>query len=101
MNMQIVGNADVVGPEVMPRKRTQCCKRLSNGTWRAWRVGVLRVTDDAQKTVLRDRACSETSLANAGEPFVCQIVLHVRRVDERNQNIDVQQECRHGCSSRS
>jgi len=99
--MHIVGDADLVRPEVMPWQRSHRCKRRSHRTWRTWRVRVLWVTDDPQKAVLCDRARSEAPFANAGEPIVSLIVLHVGWVDERDQDVDVEQECRHGCSSRS
>ena len=59
------------------------------------------MANNPQKTILGDGACSEAPLSGAREPIVSLIVLHVRWVDKRNQDVDVQEERRHGCSSRS
>jgi hypothetical protein len=34
-------------------------------------------------------------------PFACAAMLNVRRIDERDQNIDVEEKPHHGSSSRS
>jgi hypothetical protein len=59
------------------------------------------MTDDSDQTVLGQRACGESLPTDPGEPSVGVIVLDVCRVDEGDQDVDVEQKDRHGLSSRS
>ena len=59
------------------------------------------MADNPQEAVLGNWAGREVALANSGQPRVRVIMLHVRGVDQCNQDVDVKQKSRHVCSSRS
>jgi hypothetical protein len=63
--------------------------------------GVLGVPHDPQEPVLRYGASSKRLAADAAKPIVNTFVLHMRRIDQCDEDIDVQQIASHGCSSRS
>jgi hypothetical protein len=59
------------------------------------------MANDAQQAVLGERARRPSLLPSRCEPFVREVMLNVRWIDERDQDIDVEKETDHGNSSRS
>ena len=92
--------AKIVVPENMARKCAQVRDDWRDRGWRARRIGVFRVADDANHAILRKRACSPRSGPCLGKPSVCRVVPSMARVDQRDQHIDVDKKS-HDISSRS
>ena len=97
----LIKKGDLVRPEFMAGQSPQGCQQLCNCSGSARRVRVSGITYDAQETILCERAGCPGLLAARCEPFVCAVMLNVRGIDERDQNIDVEEKPRHGNSSRS
>src|SRR6516225_694410 len=59
------------------------------------------MTDNTQHTVFRERTTGPSLLALRSKPCVRPVVLHMGRIDQGYQNIDIKEEAGHGSFSRS
>lgn len=91
----------IVGPKRMARQLPECGQQLGNGSGRTRRVWISGMADNAQHPVFRERTSGPGLLTLRSKPFVRRVVSNVSRIDQGNQDIDIQQEPGHGSSSRS
>jgi hypothetical protein len=98
---RFVGDADLVRPELVSCQATDGHQRLDNGARWTWGIRVPWMTDYPDEAILRKWAGCETPVTNSREPSVSLVVLHMRWINESYQDVHVQQEHRHGSSSRS
>ena len=89
-----VEEGDIVWPELMAAESEQDRHQLGDGCGSSRRVGVAWVADNADNAIFSQGACGPCLPALSCEPIVRPVVLHVRRVDESNQDVDVQQVAR-------
>src|SRR6266536_489098 len=61
--------------------------------------GIRGIAEHAHAAVDRCRTCGPPATLVAGEPIVCLVVIGMCRVEECNQNVDIEQSRFH-CSSR-
>jgi hypothetical protein len=59
------------------------------------------MANDAQQAIFGERASRPSLLPARSKPFVRAVVLNVRWIDQRDQDINVEKEAGHGNSSRS
>src|SRR3546814_17255156 len=88
----VAEEADVIGPEAMALEQTELADDLRGLGRRAGRVRIARMADDANNPVLRDRTAGPVLAAFPLEPEICGIVTAMRGIDQRDQNIHVEQE---------
>jgi hypothetical protein len=84
-----VQQTDVVGPKNMPAPLPQPSRHASDNGRRSRRVGIPRMSNNAQHRILCDGTGCPTLAALVREPAVRQIMTDMSRVDQRNQNVDV------------
>jgi len=96
-----IKQTDLVWPEFMAREGNKAHYGLDDYGGCGLRVEVSRISDDPQDTVFSQRACGPDLLANGLQPAVRRVVLDVRRIDQRNENIHVEQKPAHNSSSSS
>lgn len=99
--MMIVKKGDVVWPEVMSGKGPELPKENSYGGWGSGGVWITGVSNNPKNTILRQWAGCPRLLAGCGEPLVRVLVLHMSRVDQSDQHIDIEQVSDQGSSSAS
>jgi len=94
-----IQKGNVIRPELMPAERAQDREQLSRRCRSPWRIRIARMAHYAENAVLRQRTSSPGLPATLGEPVVRPVMLHMRRIDQCDQNIHIQQITRHGNSS--
>ena len=97
----VVHEADVVGPELVPR---QSAKSSEDGRGRGGRAGgvrITRVSDYTYQSILGNGAGRPRGVRAPPEPLMGSVMLDVDRIHQRDEHVDVQQVCGHGTSSRS
>ena len=77
---------------------TQNFENCDNVTWPVW---ISRVAGDPNKAVFRDGASSPSLTSGSGKPIMSNIMMHVHRVGQGQEHIDVEEIGAHGVSSRS
>ncbi len=91
--------ADIVGPEYMAGQFPQTGNDSRDAGGRSWRAGIFRVADDPNNSILSDGAGGPGNLSMILKPAMCRLVPDMGRIDQGDQNIDVEQK-RQGNSSR-
>ena len=89
-----------IGPEVMVGMRQQPHQQGHHRCWRTRAVGVARMPQDAQNTVLGERTRCPTRRTVLSKPVMGWVVMHMLRIQQGNQHVHIQQSD-HGSSSRS
>ena len=86
--------AEVIAPETMAGQGAQFSEDQRNCSWRTRRIRRPHVPDDAQDPILGYRASRPRSTANCPDPAMCGAMGNVARIDQRNEDVDVEQVCR-------
>jgi len=96
-----IQQGNIVRPEFVTGQGSQRCEQLGNGCRSACGVRISGMANDAQQAIFRERASRPSLLPARSKPFVRAVVLNVRWIDQRDQDINVEKEAGHGNSSRS
>jgi hypothetical protein len=85
----------------MPRMSQERCHEFRDRRRRSRRSGIAGMSHNPQHTIFREGAGRPGCFAGLGKPFMRLIMLNMRRVDQCDQHIYIQQKPRHSNSSRS
>ena len=95
-----VKQRDVVRPEGMSRKSPERRKQFRDSCGRARRIWIAGMANDSQNAIFRQRARRPCSMTLFGKPRMSAVMLHVSRIDQRDQDVHVQQKPGQSSSSR-
>ena len=92
---------NVIGPKIVSGQSAQHCQQFCNRGGCARGVRIAGVRYDSQDTVFRERAGSPGFPPRDRKPLVGPVVLNMSRVDQRDEDIDIDQEPFQRSSSRN
>jgi hypothetical protein len=101
VNTRPIQKREVVGPEFVTGQRQEFRQEFGHRGWCPRRTGISGMSDDPEHSILSEGTGCPRLHAGFAKPGMRKVVLHVRRVDQRNQHIDIQQIARQRSSSRS
>jgi anti-sigma B factor antagonist len=92
---------NVIGPKIVAGQSAQRCQEFCNRGRCARGIRIAGVPDDSQDTVFRERAGSPGFPPRDRKPLVGPVVLNMSWVDQRDEDIDIEQEPFQRSSSRN
>jgi len=96
-----IEKSEVVRPEFVAGKASQAGNHFGHRRRSSWRVRVPRMSDNPEHAVLGQRTGGPCLSAQCREPFMGPVVLNVRRINQGDQDIHIEQKPNQGNSSRS
>lgn len=87
----VIEESYIVGPELMTAQRAQKGEDFCNRRRSPRGVGIARMADDTENAVFCERTGGPGFLSGCGKPIVRAVMLHMKRVDEGDQDIYIEQ----------
>src|SRR5258708_5278634 len=97
----LVAKRKRIGPELMLAVLAEYVERLNQPGKLKMLADPRRVDEDAKEAAFRHRATGPAGLGVVGEPVVSHVVMHVARMEQGDEHVDVEQRDRRHSSSSS